>query len=118
MTYPDNTLTQTVTIAAGQSLSGASANYPGLKLVAVVTASTWDAAKLSFQASWDKGTTFANVYSDTGEYELSARTGATFSPVAAGNFMGADCIKVRSGISTAATNQVDATDIILVFLPI
>ena len=118
MAYPDNTVTQTVTIGAGASLSGASANYPGLKLVAVITASTWDAAKITFQASWDKGTTFANVYSDAGEYELSSRTGATFGAVAAVNFIGADCLKVRSGTSGAAVNQVDATVVTLVFIPI
>ncbi len=118
MSYPDNTVTQTVTIAAGASLSGASANYRGMKPVAVVTASTWDAAKLTFQASWDGGTTFANVYSDTGEYELSSRTGATFSALDAAKFLGADSIKVRSGTSGAATNQVDATIVTLIYMPI
>ncbi len=118
MSYPDNTVTQTVTIAAGASLSGATANYRGMKPVAIITASTWDAAKLTFQASWDGGTTFANVYSDTGEYELSSRTGATFGGLAAVNFLGADCLKVRSGTSAAATNQVDATIVTIVLMPI
>jgi hypothetical protein len=117
MSYPDNTVTQTVTIAAGASLSGASTKYAGMKLVAVVTASTWDAAKISFAVSND-GTNFFTLHSGTAEYEIASVTAAFAIPVETKYFIPWDYIKVRSGISTAATNQVDATIVTLVFMPI
>jgi len=117
MSYPDNTVTQIVTIAAGASLSGASAKYPGHKLVAVITASTWDAAKIAFQVSCD-GTNFFVLKPKGTEYECAAVTGAAAVPIEPQYFVGFDYIKVQSGISTAATNQVDATIVTLVFMPL
>lgn len=116
MSTQDSTVTQTVTIAAGASLSGASTKYNGYRLIAVVTASTWDAAKLSFAVSND-GTNFFALHSGTAEYELASVTGAWAIPVDPKYFLGWDYIKVRSGISTAATNQADATVVTLVFMP-
>lgn len=115
MTIPDNTITQTVTIAAGASLSGASTKVAGYKLVAVVTASTWDAAKIAFQVSND-GTNFFVLKPKGTEYECAAVTGAAAVAVEPQYFMGWDYVKVQSGISTAATNQVDATIVTLVFM--
>lgn len=115
MTVPDNTITQTVTIGAGASLSGASTKYPGYRLVGIVTASTWDAAKVSFQVSND-GQNFFNLHSGTAEYELASITAAWAVPVETKYFIPWDYVKVRSGISTAATNQADATIVTLVFM--
>lgn len=117
MSYPDNTVTQTVTVGAGASLSGASSKYAGHKLVAVITASTWDAAKISFQVSMD-GTNFFVLKPKGTEYECAAVTGAAAIAVEPQYFLGWDYIKVQSGISTAATNQADATIVTLVFMPI
>lgn len=115
MGVPDNTVTQTVTVGAGASLSGASTKYPGYRLVGIVTASTWDAAKISFAVSND-GTNFFALHSGTAEYELASVTGAWAIPVEPKYFLPWDYIKVRSGISTAATNQADATVVTLVFM--
>lgn len=118
MSYPDNTVTQTVTVGAGASLSGSSSKYAGLKLVGVVTAATWDAAKLTFAVSVD-GTNFYPLKDAAGtEYEISAQTAAMAIAVEPKNFIAWDYVKVRSGTSTAATNQVDATIVTLVFMPI
>jgi hypothetical protein len=116
MSFPDNSITQTVTIAAGASLSGASTKYPGYRLCAVITASTWDAAKISFQGSVD-GTNYFVIKPKGTEYECAAVTGAALVPIEPQYFLIPDTIKVQSGISTAATNQVDATIVTLVFMP-
>lgn len=116
MSFPDNSITQTVTIAAGASLSGASTKYPGYRLVGICTASTWDAAKVSFAVSNDNVTYFA-LHSGTAEYELASITGAWAVPVEVKYFIPWDYVKVRSGISTAATNQADDTIVTLVFMP-
>jgi hypothetical protein len=113
---PDNTVTQTVTIAAGASLSGASTKYPGYRLIAVLTASTWDAAKISFSVSND-GTNFFTLYNQTGEVQAASITGAAAVSLSPADFIAWDYIKVRSGLVGAATNQVDATIVTLVFMP-
>jgi hypothetical protein len=115
MSRPDNTITETVTIGAGASLSGASTKYPGLTLVGIVTASTWDAAKITFAVSND-GTNFFTLHSGTAEYEIASVTGAFAIPVEAKYFIPWDYVKVRSGTVGAATNQVDATVVTLVFM--
>jgi hypothetical protein len=112
----DFTTTQTVTIAAGASLSSASTKINGYRLVGVRTASTWDAAKLTFQVSSD-GTNFFNLYSDAGEYEVSSVTGTAAIAVDPANFLAWNYVKVRSGTAGAATNQADETVITLVLMP-
>ena len=111
----DKSVTQTVTIGAGASLSSASTKYPGYRLVGVVTASTWDAAKMTFMVSND-GTNFFDLLDTTGtEYELAAITAAKAAAVDGALLIPWDYVKVRSGTSAAATNQVDATIVTLVF---
>lgn len=112
MSYPEYRKSETVTIAAGASLSGASASLAGLVLVGVITASTWDAAKMSFQASVD-GTNFFVVTYKGAEYEVASVTGAKFIALDTEMFFGAKYIKIQSGLSSAATNQVDATVVTL-----
>ena len=116
MSKPDFSVTQTVTIAVGASLSGASAKLNGLRLTGVATAATWDAAKISFAVSSD-GTNFFALYDEAGaEVGVSAAlTGACAVALNPNDFSGWDYIKVRSGLAAAATNQVDATIVTLVF---
>ena len=117
MTIPDNTITQTVTIANGASLSGASTKYPGYKLVALVTDSAWDTQKISFAVSNDNSTFYA-LYDDTGAEVATASTVAASSAVALDpkDFIPWDNIKVRSGLVGAAANQNGATVVTLVFM--
>jgi hypothetical protein len=117
MSRPDKTVTQTVTIAAGASLSGASAKYSGYRLLAAVTASTWDAAKLTFMVSND-GTNFFDLTSEGTEYEVASVTAAKAISLDLSVFAPWDYVKVRSGTSAAAVNQADATIVTLVFMPI
>ena len=102
----------TVTVAAGASLSGAAA-LRELKLLAVITAATWDTNAITFQASFD-GTNFFNVWNDSGEYSIAAVPASTYVAINPMYFLGARSIKVRSGTSAAAVNQVDATIVTLV----
>jgi hypothetical protein len=117
LSYSGFRKTETVTVGAGASLSGASGSLSGWSLVAVVTASTWDAAKIAFQASLDGTNYFVVTYQGT-EYETAAVTGAKYVAVNPEVFYGVKYIKVQSGISTSAVNQADATIVTLVSRPI
>lgn len=108
----DDVWETTVTIAAAGNLSGASEALQG-RLVAVKTAATWDAAKVSFQASSD-GTNYAVVSNEGTEYSTAAITGANYCAVDPKMFYGARNIKIQSGTSTATTAQADETVITLV----
>ena len=118
MSRPDNTIIQTVTIGAGASLSGASTLYKGYRLVGLCTASTWDAAKISFAVSNDDSTYYTLYDEDGAEVNVSnALTGAAAVAVDPANFIAWDYIKVRSGVVGTPTNQVDATIVTLVMMP-
>ena len=95
--------TETVTIANGASLSGATSELDG-RLVAVMTDSAWDTNSMTFQVSFD-GSTYYNLYDDVGEYTISSVVASTCRSVNLNNFIGARYIKVRSGTSGAAVNQ-------------
>ena len=112
----DDIRVNTATIAAGASLSGAVQMLPNDgRLMAIVTASTWDAAKLSFQGSWDGVNYFVIKYEGT-EYECASVTGAAWVSVNPQVFLGVRYLKVQSGISTAATAQADATILTFVMM--
>lgn len=114
MSFPNKYITQTVTIAAGASLSGASDKRDGYTLVGVQTAATWDAAKIALAGSLD-GTNFFPVRTATAEYEIASTTGAACVAIDPAVTHMWPYFKVRSGTSGAATNQVDATIVTLVF---
>ena len=117
MSYPEFRKSETVTVGAGTCLSGASVSMAGRVLVGVITASSWDVAKMTFQASLDGNNFFDVTYKGT-EYEVASVTAAKFIAVDPEVFYGAKYIKVRSGTSGAPTNQVDATIVTLVTRPI
>ena len=114
MSYPDQIITETVTIAAGASLSGASTKHAGYSLVGVQTASTWDAAKITLAGSLD-GTNFFPVRTNAAEYEIASVTAAACVAIDPAVTHMWHYFKARSGTSGAATNQVDATVVTLVF---
>lgn len=110
----DQIRSNSVTIANGESLSGAVTMNPDWKLIAVMPASTWDTAAMTFQISID-GTTFANVYNEATEYSLSSVVAAGYNRIDMLMFLGARAIKVRSGTAASATNQTSETTVTLVF---
>ena len=114
MSFPETIITQTVTIAAGASLSGATVKRSGYSLIGIQTASTWDAAKITLAGSID-GTNFYPIRNETAEYEIAAVTGAACVAIDLNVVYAWPYLKVRSGTSAAATNQVDATIVTLVY---
>lgn len=105
--------TVTVTVADSASLSGSSGELDG-RLIAVITASTWDTAAMTFQASTD-GTNFFNVYNEGTEYSLAGVVASAFNRVNVNVFLGARYIKVRSGTAASAVTQSGATIVTLVY---
>lgn len=95
--------TRDVTIANAASLSDA-APLGGALLAGIVMPGSWTAASLTFQVSHD-GTTYRNVYDDTGtEYTVTVSTDR-FIRIDPSYFSGAQLVKVRSGTAGASVNQ-------------
>lgn len=104
-----------VTIANGASLSG-SIYIGGTVPVAVVMPAAWTAAGLSFQGSAD-GINFYDL--QTSSAELTATAAASqMVAIDPANFKGCVSIKVRSGASGSAVNQLADRMLTLVFLPV
>lgn len=92
------------TIASGASLSDA-ITLGGLRLFGVVMPAAWTAANLTFQASFDGGTTYVDVYDYNGlEVVATASTSRliVLDPVV---FSAIPLLKIRSGTSGTAVNQ-------------
>lgn len=102
--FQDRRASTTVTILDGASLSSA-ADLGGGNLLAIEVPASWTAADITFQASND-GTTFYNVYTDTGS-ELTATVASSERVILYGDdYKSIRHIKVRSGTSGTAVNQV------------
>lgn len=98
--------TTTATIADSASLSGAVdlSAFAGT-LVAIQTGSGWTAAVMTFQASAD-GVTYANLYNSAGaEVTTGSIAASTYTALDPADFAGVRYLKVRSGTSSAASNQ-------------
>jgi hypothetical protein len=114
-----------VTIGAGASLSDA-VDVHGLTIAAIVCPAGWDAADITFQASAEDrpvssdlegGATFYNVYTEA-DAEYTVQAGASrFITVDPQKFRGALWVKLRSGTSGVAVNQVDAVTVQVILVP-
>ena len=109
--------TLTATIAAGASLSGAVDIGEGYTLVGLITASTWDAAAVSIEASATAGGTYV-VAKDAYGVQLGSAsvTGANY--VTLGGIL-ADLkavrhLKIRSGTTASPVAQADETIVTLI----
>ena len=101
---------QTSTVATAVDLQGG-------RLVAIQMPSTWEAANLTFQGSWDGGA-YNNVYDDGGN-EVSVTAAASRYIVfdALGNIEGLRFVKVRSGSAGTVVTQTAATTVTLIVRP-
>lgn len=110
-----------VTIADGASLSDA-LDVQGYDVVALQQAANAEGTAYSFQGSLD-GDTFADVYDNEGT-EVSATKSATVAqvtiltasiaaPPGDASLKGFNAIKVRTGLTGAATNQTGAATILV-----
>lgn len=110
--YESNIVLPTVVIAAGEALSGG-IQLGGLRLCGIILPSGWDAAGITFQGSAD-GTTYANLYDKTAEVFVAPITGAAFVALDPATFAAVPYVKIRSGTSASAVNQVDSVTLTLV----
>lgn len=94
----------TATIANGASLSGA-VDLKGYGLLAIQMPAAWTAADLTFQASADGGTAFADVYDDNGAEVQKPAAANRYILVNQPLPYGVDRIKIRSGTSGTPVNQ-------------
>jgi len=104
-----------VTIANGTSLSPAVAIGPNV-LCGIAMSAGWDAAAMTFQVSYDGGTTFQEMQSTSAviSYTVAANQFISFDPSV---WRGVTTLKVRSGTSGAAVNQTADRTINLVTRP-
>lgn len=116
MGYTNLISTETVVIANGQSLSGASASLSGRQLVGVITDAEWDTNAMTYQASVD-GVNYFNLFYEASEYSQTGVTASTYRALNPNVFYGVRYIKVRSGTAGSPVSQSGATTITLVLRP-
>lgn len=102
------------TIADGASLSGA-IDVLGWEVVSIEQAASCEGTKFSFQGSLD-GVTFVDLYDETGT-EISVTKSATLAQILYLKqdirLRGFSQIKIRSGLTGAATNQTGDASILV-----
>jgi hypothetical protein len=113
-----NTITTTtVTIADSASLSGASADQGHRTLAGVVTPSGWTTQSISFQVSYNGGTTYVVLWTDAGaEYTIAAVPASRYVAVDPTKFLGATNVKIQSGTSASAQAQAGGDILTLVYV--
>ena len=106
-----NTILLSTNISSGSSLSGVidmsafALNKDNYRLFGIVMPSAWTAANLTFQASYDGGTTWVNVWDATGD-EMSVIADANRWIALIPDALSAiSFLKIRSGSSSSAVNQ-------------
>lgn len=116
-TYPEFVTTKTVTIATGTSLSAASADLKGTRVLAVIPDAAWDTQAMTFQVSND-GTNWFNLFQESVEYSLTGVVASNAYQLSLMAMLPWRYIKVRSGTSGVPANQVGDTVVTLVLSPI
>lgn len=104
--------TTTVTIANGQSLSGA-VNLSGFTLIGIDLPATWTTANLTLQASIDNST-WDNVFDSTGTEVTISAAASRFILLNPADFVAIRYLRLRSGTSGTPVNQGGARTITLV----
>lgn len=108
-----NRIELTATIPVGQSVSSTVAldrNW----LINLAIPSNWTAAVITFQGSRDNGTTWADLYSDTGEITISAAAAGRGIVLAPTLVHGWPLIRLRSGTAAAVVPQAGGVDRVLI----
>ena len=116
MALPDSRETKTATIALGESLSAA-VDLTGLVLVGLQMPAAWTAAGITLQASAD-GTTYGDFKDYAGNEYTLVVTVNDHLHLDFIELMGVRYVKVRSGTSASAVNQLAARAVTLVAMPI
>ena len=93
-----------VTIGNGTSLSPA-IDLDRCSLVGLQLPSGWTAAAITFQASGDDGATYADLYDESAEVNLSSPAASRYLILSPAKFAGIRFLKIRSGTSGSPVNQ-------------
>lgn len=102
-----------VNFAINASLS-APIKIPGHTICGFSIPSTWTAANLTFQASYDNGTTYQNLYDDSGnEVTVTVAAASVNVRTDAVYWVGIEYLKVRSGTSGSPVAQTSALQVVL-----
>jgi hypothetical protein len=99
-----NRVELTATVPNGQSLSGSIAldrNW----LIAMALPAGWTAASITFRGSRDGGTTWLDLYSDTGEITVSSAAAGRGIVLPPTLLHGWPLIRLRSGTSASPVAQ-------------
>jgi hypothetical protein len=95
---------ETATILSGASLSN-EVHLKSMRPFAIEMPTTWTAANLTFQVTTD-GTTYRNLYDDTGaEVTVTASGDRYIALVSPAQWIGVQRFKIRSGTSGVPVNQ-------------
>ena len=92
-----------VTVSNGTSLSPAISIGNGL-LVGIAMSAGWDAASMTFQVSYDGGTTFQEMQSSSAAISFTVAANQ-FIAVDPTLWRGVNTLKVRSGTAATPVNQ-------------
>jgi hypothetical protein len=108
--------TLTATIASGQSLSDALRIALEITLIGLIMPAAWDAADITFQASWD-GSTYRDLFTQDGtEVTVTAAAGQTYY-INNTSIRAFPYLKLRSGTTALPVNQTAARTITLITSP-
>lgn len=92
------------TIASGTSLSSA-IDLGGLRVFSIAMPSAWTAASLSFQCSVDGGTSWFNLYDQSGTEVTAAAAASTCITLTPSQFAPIQYLRIRSGTAAAPVAQ-------------
>lgn len=95
-----------VQIQAGQSVSNA-VNLSMMRWCGVQMPAAWTAADVSFDVSYDNGTTWTALFTQTGEYTIPSAQAAASRTIALDVHItaGVPLVRVRSGLVAAPVVQ-------------
>lgn len=116
--YQSERQTATAVIAASGTLSAAVA-CGGWVPVGVITPAAWTAGDITFDASWDGGTTYAPLYTSAAEVKVAtaiiATAEARYFSLDPANWHGVTNLKIRSGVNGTTVAQAAERTLTVVF---
>lgn len=104
--------TMNVTIKSGESLSDG-VNFYGERLTGLVMPAAWTTAGITFQGSID-GVTWCDLHNPDGEIVLASPAASKMYALTISNYMPCKFIRLRSGLASAAVNQLADRTITLI----
>lgn len=95
-----------VTISNGAALTD-TINLGGLRLFGITIPAEWTTANLTFQTSFDGGTTWANMQDKQGNALVVVATPNSYIALTPSNFSAVQYLRIRSGTELDPINQAE-----------